>query len=85
MSKKLFVRNIDWNATDDALNELFSQYGNVEEAIIIKDRETGRSKGFGFVTMENDGDADTAMENLDDYDFSGRNIFVSEARPREEG
>jgi len=84
MSKKLFIGNIAWTATDADLQELFSQHGPVEEAIIIKDRDSGRSKGFGFVTFENDADADAAIDALNDQSFQDRDISVSEARPRED-
>ncbi len=81
MSKKLFVGNIEWSITQEELQELFGQFGEVEEAIIIKDRETNRSKGFGFVTYVNSDDADKAVDGLDGYEFNGRNIAVNEARP----
>jgi RNA recognition motif-containing protein len=84
MSKKLFVGNIEWGATEDQLMELFGQYGEVEEAIIIKDRMSGRSKGFGFVTFANDEDADKAMEALNGHDLNGRELVVNEARSKEE-
>lgn len=83
MSKKLFVGNIDWGTTDEQLQELFSQYGDIEEAVIIKDRFSGRSKGFGFVTFTNDAEADKATEELHEKDFNGRNLVVNEARPQE--
>lgn len=83
MSKKLFVGNIDWGTTDEQLQELFSQYGDIEEAVIIKDRFSGRSKGFGFVTFTNDEDADKAAEELHEKDFNGRNLVVNEARPQQ--
>ena len=84
MAKKLFVGNLDWGTTDEDLQALFEQYGAVEEAIIIKDKFSGRSKGFGFVTFTNDADADAAIAALDGQDHNGRNIAVNEARPREE-
>ncbi len=83
MSKKLFVGSLDWGTTEDELRELFAQYGDVEEAIIISDRDSGRSKGFGFVTFVNDEDADKAVEELNGTEFKGREIVVNEARPRE--
>ena len=83
MSKKLFVGNIDWGTTDEQLQELFSQYGDIEEAVIIKDRFSGRSKGFGFVTFTNDEDADKAAEELHEKDFNGRNLVVNEAKPQQ--
>lgn len=83
MSKKLFVGNIDWGTTDEQLQELFSQYGDIEEAVIIKDRFSGRSKGFGFVTFVNDDEADKAAEELHEKDFNGRNLVVNEAKPQQ--
>lgn len=84
MAKKLFVGNIDWNTTDEQLKELFAEHGEVEEAIIIKDKFSGRSKGFGFVTFSDDAAGDAAISKLDGHDLNGRQIAVSEARPREE-
>ena len=81
MAKKLFVGNIDWNASDEDLQELFAQHGEVEEAIIIKDKFSGRSKGFGFVKFVNDEDADKALAELDGHDLKGREIAVKEALP----
>jgi RNA recognition motif-containing protein len=83
MSKKLFVGNIEWGATEEDLKELFGQYGEIEEAIIIKDRMSGRSKGFGFVTFAEDADAEKAVEALSGQDLNGRELVVNEARPRE--
>lgn len=82
--KKLFVGNISWQATQEQLADLFAQYGNVEEAIIITDRTSGRSKGFGFVTFTNDDEAEKAIEALSGYDFDGRSLVVNVARPRED-
>ncbi len=79
MSKKLYIGNLSWGTTDEALKDLFSQYGKVESASIITDRETGRSRGFGFVEMEN---AETAIHNLNGKEFQGRHIKVSEATGR---
>jgi RNA recognition motif-containing protein len=84
MSKKLFIGNIEWGATEEELMELFGQYGEVEEAIIIKDRMSGRSKGFGFVTFAAEEDADKAMEALNGHDLNGRALVVNEARSKEE-
>ena len=81
MSKKLFVGNIAWETTDEQLQELFSEYGEVEEAVIIKDRFSGRSKGFGFVTFTNDDEADKATSELHEKDYNGRNLVVNEAKP----
>ena len=84
MSKKLFVGNIEWGVTDQDLTNLFAESGAVEEAIIIKDKMSGRSKGFGFVTFTEDADADAAVAKLNGYDLNGREISVNEARPQEE-
>jgi RNA recognition motif-containing protein len=83
MSKKLFIGNIEWGATEEDLKELFGQHGEVEEAIIIKDKMSGRSKGFGFVTFANEEDADKAMEELNGHELNGRALVVNEARARE--
>lgn len=81
MSKKLFVGNIAWTATEDDLRNLFSQQGEVEDLIILKDKFTNRSKGFGFVTFSNDEDANNAVSELNGYNLNGRNLVVNEARP----
>ena len=82
MAKKLYVGNLTYDTTEDNLVELFSEYGEVLSAQIIIDRDTSRSKGFGFVEMS-DG-ADEAANSLNGQDFRGRNLTVNEARPREE-
>ena len=84
MAKKLFVGNLDWGMTQEELQELFAEYGEIEEAIIITDKFSGRSKGFGFVTFTDDAAADAATEALHEKEFKGRNIVVNEARPKEE-
>ncbi len=84
MANKLFVGNIEWSVTDDELRELFAQAGNVTEAVVIKDKFSGRSKGFGFVTFETEEEAQAAIEQFNEYDLKGRNIAVNVARPREE-
>jgi RNA recognition motif-containing protein len=83
MSKKLFIGNIEWGATEEDLKELFGKHGDIEEAIIIKDKMSGRSKGFGFVTFAEDADAEKAIEALSGHDLNGRELVVNEARPRE--
>ena len=82
MAKKLFVGNINWNASKEDLEAVFSQHGELEEAILIKD-ENGRSKGFGFITYVNDADADAATAALNGFEIDGRPLFVNEARPQE--
>lgn len=81
MGNKLFVGNLPFAATEETLKQHFSQVGNVTSAKIITDRNTGRSKGFGFVEMSNDEEAANAISRLNGSDFAGRNISVSEARP----
>lgn len=81
MTKKLFVGNIEWGTSEDELNKLFSQYGNVEEVVIVKDRFSGRSRGFGFVTFTQAEEADKATAALNGYELRGRQIAVSEAKP----
>ena len=82
MWKKLFVGNINWNASKEDLEEVFGEFGELEEVILIKD-ENGRSKGFGFVTFVNADDAQTAIQKLNGHDIDGRPLFVNEARPQE--
>ncbi len=84
MDKRLFVGSLPYNTTEDDLRQLFEQAGTVEDATIINDRDTGRSKGFGFVQMANDEDAAKAIEMFNNYEMSGRQLKVNEARPREE-
>lgn len=81
MAKKLFVGNLPYSTTDDELNALFSEIGAVDSATVIIERQTGRSKGFGFVEMGNDDDASRAITELNGRDMGGRGIVVSEARP----
>lgn len=83
MAKKLFVGNLAWATTDEEFQSAFEAFGAVEEAVIIKDKFSGRSKGFGFVTFTNDEDADKAIEEMDGKDLAGREIAVNEARPKE--
>src|SRR5579872_5920698 len=84
MAKNIYVGNLAWGVTNEDLLELFGQYGKVVRAQVITDRETGRSRGFGFVEMENDGEAQKAIEALNGFDHNGRPLTVNEARPREE-
>lgn len=82
MSKKLFVGSLDWNVNDSDLMEAFGRFGNVLEAKVVLDRETGRSRGFGFVTFEDASDANTAAQELDGTELRGRAIRVNEANER---
>ena len=82
MSKRLFVGSIAWATTNDALKRHFEQVGAVEEASVLMDKMSGRSRGFGFVTMANDADADAAVAKLNGSELDGRKIVVSEARPK---
>ncbi len=84
MAKNLYVGNLVWDATADDLLVLFQEYGKVSRAQVITDRETGRSRGFGFVEMENDDEALRAIEGINGKPYRGRNLTVNEARPREE-
>lgn len=81
---KLFVGSLPFSTTDDELQQLFAQHGSVDSAKVLTDRETGRSRGFGFVEMANDNEAKAAIEALNNSDIGGRTIVVNEARPREE-
>ena len=87
MSKKLFVGGLSWDTGDDALLQAFEQFGDVEEAKVINDRETGRSRGFGFVTISDDDAGTKAMEAMNGAELDGRTITVNEAveRPRRDG
>lgn len=81
---KLFVGSLPWAVDDQKLGDLFSQFGNVVSAVVLKDRMTGRSRGFGFVEMDNDQEAQEALEKLNGSDMDGRKIVVNVARPRED-
>src|SRR3954449_7564471 len=84
MGSKLYVGNLPYTATSTDLEQLFGQHGAVQSAEVISDRETGRSKGFGFVQMGSDDEAQAAIAALNGQDFGGRNLTVNEAKPREE-
>ncbi|HVX62373.1 MAG TPA: RNA-binding protein [Pirellulales bacterium] len=84
MGKKLYVGNLSYKVTNESLEELFSQFGEVRSAQVVQDRDTGRSKGFGFVEMTNDNAALEAIQALNDKEHDGRPLTVNEARPREE-
>ncbi len=85
MGKKLYVGNLSYDINDSDLEQLFSQYGSVESAQVIVDRDTGRSKGFGFVEMSSDQEAQTAIAELNGTEVSSRTLTVNEARPKESG
>jgi cold-inducible RNA-binding protein len=84
MSKKLYVGNLSYNVGNSELEALFAAHGSVTSANVITDRDTGRSKGFGFVEMGNDNEARAAIAALHGKDMDGRDLTVNEARPREE-
>ncbi len=81
--KKLYVGNLAWGVTDDELNQLFAEFGNVASAVVITDRETGRSRGFGFVELESGGEE--AIEALNGQDLQGRPLRVNEAQSKNRG
>ena len=84
MGRKLYVGNLGYDMKDANLSELFAAHGTVESATVIMDRTTGRSKGFGFVEMSSDQEAQAAIAALNGKDYSGRALTVNEAKPREE-
>jgi RNA recognition motif-containing protein len=83
MGKKLYVGNLPYSATEDSLKEAFSRFGTVESVAIITDRDTGRSKGFGFIELATKQEATEAIGKMDGAELDGRTIKVSEARPQE--
>jgi cold-inducible RNA-binding protein len=83
VGKKLYVGNLTYSVTQSNLEEWFAQYGTVQSAQVITDRETGRSKGFGFVEMDSDAQAQAAIQGLNDEEHDGRRLTVNEAKPRE--
>ena len=84
MGNKLYVGNLSYNVRDDDLQQAFAQYGSVSSAKVMMDRDTGRSKGFGFVEMGSDAEAQSAINGMNGQSLDGRAIVVNEARPREE-
>jgi len=82
VSTKLFVGSLPWAVNDDILRTAFEAHGKVVSAKVITDRETGKSRGFGFVEMENETDANNAIQALNNSELKGRNIIVSEAKPK---
>lgn len=81
---KLYVGNLPWTLTNDSLRDLFASYGEITDAVIIMDRMSGRSKGFGFVTFAQEADAQKAIAEMNDKEIEGRKIIVNVAKPREE-
>lgn len=84
MTKRLYVGNLPYSATEAQIRQLFSQAGEITGVTLITDRETGRSKGFGFVEMASDDEAQEAIKRFNGYSMNNRNLTVNEARPREE-
>lgn len=84
MASKLYVGGLAYSVTEEELEKLFAEQGKVVSAAVIKDRDSGQSKGFGFVEMENDEDAKKAIAELNEKEVSGRKIIVNEARPQED-
>ena len=85
MGRKLYVGNLSYSVRDSDLQDLFAAHGTVDSAQVIMDRDTGRSKGFGFVEMSSDQEAQAAISALNGREVEGRSLTVNEARPREEG
>jgi cold-inducible RNA-binding protein len=83
MGSKLYVGNLSYNVTNSDLEQMCAPHGTVQSAEVIQDRDTGRSKGFGFVQMGSDGEAQAAISALDGQENDGRNLTVNEAKPRE--
>jgi RNA recognition motif-containing protein len=81
MSKRIYVGNLSYSTTDAALKDTFAKFGVVEDASVLSDKMTGRSRGFGFVTMANDDEAMKAIEQMNGQDLDGRKLTVNEARP----
>ena len=84
MGKKLYVGNLTYAVTNTDLEQLFGQFGSVQSAQVIQDRDTNRSKGFGFVEMSSDAEAQAAIDALHDQEHDGRRLTVNEAKPRED-
>lgn len=84
MASKLYIGGLAYSVTESELEEFFAEIGKVTSSAVIKDRDSGQSKGFGFIEMENDADAKKAIEELNGKDLKGRSIMVSEARPQED-
>jgi len=84
VGKKLYVGNLSYGTSSEDLQEMFSRFGTVESAKVIEDRDTGRSKGFGFVEMSSDAEAQAAITGMNGKEVDGRTLTVNEARPRED-
>ena len=82
--KNIFVGNLSFGATEDAVRAMFEQFGTVERVSIVTDRDTGRAKGFGFVEMSGDAEAERAISSLNGKELDGRNLTINEARPKED-
>ena len=82
--KNIFVGNLSFSATEDAIRSIFQEYGTVERVSLITDRDTGQARGFGFVEMSNNAEADRAIAELNGREFDGRKLNVNEARPKTE-
>ena len=85
MGNKIFVGSLSWGTSDQMLNEAFAAFGTISEAKVILDRETGRSRGFGFVTFDDDGAVEKAVAGMDGQELDGRSIRVNEAQERRRG
>jgi cold-inducible RNA-binding protein len=83
--KNIFVGNLSFNATEDAVRSMFAEYGTVDRVGIVIDRDTGRGRGFGFVEMSNDAEAERAISSLNGKELDGRALKINEARPKESG
>ena len=83
--KNIFVGNLSFGATESALRTMFEAYGAVDRVSIVTDRDTGQSKGFGFIEMSNDAEGDRAIKALSGHELDGRNLTINEARPKSEG
>jgi cold-inducible RNA-binding protein len=83
--KNIFVGNLSFGATEDAVRSLFESYGTVDRVNLVTDRDTGQARGFGFVEMSNDAEGDRAITELNGRDLDGRNLTINEARPKTEG
>ncbi len=85
MSKKLFIGSLSWDTNDESLRNAFAVHGEISEAVVVSDRDTGRSRGFGFVTFEDDESADKAIAALNGTDLDGRSIRVDVAQAKQRG